>query len=110
MRRKGAETWNLKSSFSRPPVSPTIRSKRSCCRTPRNRFITQARAESPLRPGAPRQEPVVLEPELAVGQRFAVEPEDMAAGGFEHRLAGRGVPFHRRAKARVEICLARREH
>ena len=34
----------------------------------------------------------------------------MPAGGFEHGLPGRGVPFHRRPEARVEIGLARRQH
>src|SRR5260370_41768666 len=34
----------------------------------------------------------------------------MPAGGFDHRLAGGGVPFHRRAETRVEIRVARRDH
>src|SRR6266581_3765926 len=61
-----------------------------------------------LRP--PGEEAVVLEPGLAVSERSAREVEDMAAGGFEHRLAGGGVPLHCRAEARVEIRLARGEH
>src|SRR5437773_1341840 len=65
---------------------------------------------SPRRFRAPGQEPVVLEPGLAVAERPAGQVEDLAAGGFEHRLAGGGVPFHRRAEARVEIRFARGEH
>src|SRR5947209_3160205 len=61
----------------------------------------------PRRRGAPGEEAVVFEARLAVSERGAVETEDKAAGGFEHRLAGGGVPFHRRAEARVEISFAR---
>src|SRR5581483_9346580 len=47
---------------------------------------------------------------LAVGERAAFYADDTAAGGFEDRLAGRGVPFHRRAEARIEVGLARCQH
>src|SRR5690348_14733874 len=57
-------------------------------------------------PAAPGEKAVVFEAGLAVGERRAVERRDMAAGGFEHRLAGGGVPFHRRAEARIEVALA----
>src|SRR5215831_11160791 len=55
---------------------------------------------------APGEEAVVLEAGLAVGERGAVQCFDPPAGGFEDGLAGRGVPFHRRAEARVEVGLA----
>src|SRR5579863_2029381 len=55
---------------------------------------------------APGEEAVVLEAGLAVAEPGAVEGFDAAAGGFEDRLAGGGVPFHRRAEARVEVALA----
>src|SRR5580704_2299053 len=64
----------------------------------------------PRRLGAPGEEAVVLQIVLAVMQRAAFHPHHRAAGGFEDRLAGGGVPFHRRAVARVEVGLARREH
>src|SRR5205823_1077722 len=64
----------------------------------------------PRRRGAPGEEAVVLEARLAVAERTSGEVEDPAAGGFEHRLPGAGVPLHRRTEARVEIRLARREH
>src|SRR5438132_263174 len=64
----------------------------------------------PRRPCPPGQEAVVLQAGLAVGERLAVEAKDMAASGFKHRLAGGGVPFHRRTETRVEIRFARREH
>src|SRR3954447_8702977 len=60
--------------------------------------------------GAPGEKAVVLEAGLAVGKRCAIEAEDITAGGFEHRLAGAGVPFHRRTEARVEIGLAGGQH
>src|SRR5581483_7412049 len=66
------------------------------------------RLPRPLSP--PGEKPLVLEARLAVGERGAVERGDRAAGGFEHRLAGGGVPLHRRAEARVEIGLAGGEH
>src|SRR5438046_3389875 len=65
---------------------------------------------SPRRHFAPGEKTVVFEPGLAVREAIAGEVKDMAAGGFEHRLAGGGVPLHRRAEARVEIGIARREH
>src|SRR5437899_8854625 len=72
--------------------------------------IKKERGGSPCRLGAPGEEAVVLEPELAIGERLAVETEDMAAGGFEHRLASGSIPFHRRAETRIEVGLCRREH
>src|SRR6266496_1037350 len=67
-------------------------------------------AASPRRCFAPGEEAVVLEPGLAVAKWLAGHVEDVAAGGFEHRLAGGGVPLHRRAEARVEIRLAPRQN
>src|SRR5436305_10939740 len=67
------------------------------------------RSGLPCRLGAPGEEAVVCEAGLAVGERLAVKTEDMAAGGFQHRLTGAGVPFHRRAETRVEIRLSRGE-
>src|SRR5271166_5976145 len=61
------------------------------------------------RAAAPGEEAVVLEAGLAVGERGAAQGLDAAAGGFENGLAGRGIPFHRRAEARVEIALAGRD-
>src|SRR5208282_1693442 len=58
------------------------------------------------RAAAPGEEAVVLEAGLAVGERVAGQGLDAAAGGFENGLAGRCVPLHRRAEARVEIGLA----
>src|SRR5437870_2327136 len=55
---------------------------------------------------APGEEAVVLEAGFAVGQGGAGQGLDAAAGGFENGLAGRGVPLHRRAEARVEVALA----
>src|SRR5439155_17881964 len=54
----------------------------------------------------PGDEAVVLEAGFAVGQGGAGQGFDAAAGGFENGLAGRGVPLHRRAEARVHIALA----
>src|SRR5438045_7321694 len=65
------------------------------------------RSGLPGRRGAPGEEAVVFEAGLAVGERLAVKTEDMAAGGFQHRLAGAGVPFHRRPEARIEIRVSR---
>ena len=55
---------------------------------------------------APGEKAVVLEAGLAVGKRLASKGLDAAAGGFEDRLAGCGVPFHRRAETRVEVGFA----
>jgi hypothetical protein len=54
----------------------------------------------------PGDEAVVFEAGLAVGEGAAGQGLDAAAGGFENGLAGRGVPLHRRAEARVHIALA----
>src|SRR5215831_3506716 len=59
---------------------------------------------------APGEKAVVFEAGLAVGERLASKGLDAAAGGFEDGLAGCGVPFHRRAKARVEVGFAGRDH
>src|SRR4029077_9306413 len=52
---------------------------------------------------APGEEAVVFEAGFAIGEGGASEGFDAAAGGFENSLAGRGVPLHRRAEARVEV-------
>src|SRR5215472_8173361 len=59
---------------------------------------------------APGEKAVVFEAGLAIGKRFAIKGLDAAAGGFEDRLAGCGVPFHRRAETRVEVGFAGRDH
>src|SRR6185437_12911791 len=64
----------------------------------------------PGRVAAPGEEGVVFEVVLAVGERAALDAHDRTASGFEDRLTGGGVPFHRRAEARVEIGLTRRQH
>src|SRR6516162_9212701 len=54
---------------------------------------------------APREETVVFKAGLAISERSTGQRLDPAAGRFENGLAGRGVPLHRRAKARVEVGL-----
>ena len=44
-------------------------------------------------------------PRLAVGERLAFERHHRAAGGAQHRVARRRVPFHGRPEARIEIRL-----
>src|SRR5258708_33303526 len=53
-----------------------------------------------------RNEPRIAEPVLAVAEGGAVERRHAAAGGEENGVAGGGVPFHRRAEARVEVGFA----
>src|SRR4029077_12014656 len=62
------------------------------------------------RAAAPGEKAVVFEAGLAVGERGAGEGFDPAAGRFEDGLAGRGVPLHRRAKARVEVGFPGSDH
>ena len=66
-------------------------------------------ADTRFSAASPGEKAVVLETGLAVGERFAGQGLDAAAGGFENGLAGRGVPLHRRAEARVEIGLTGRD-
>src|SRR6185436_12336817 len=49
---------------------------------------------------------VVFEAGFAVGEWKARQGFDPATSGFENGLPGGGIPFHRRAEARVEVALA----
>src|SRR5690606_6587466 len=56
--------------------------------------------------GSARDEGRVREAGRAVEERRAVARGDPAARGGEHGVAGRGVPLHGAAEARVEVGLA----
>src|ERR1700675_4811522 len=48
----------------------------------------------------------ILEARFAIAERRAVECRDAAAGGLQHRLARRRIPFHGAAETGVEVGLA----
>src|SRR3546814_388511 len=52
---------------------------------------------------ADRVEVRVLEAGLAVVERLVLQGVDLAAGGQQHGVAGRGVPLHGAPEARVEV-------
>src|ERR1700694_432802 len=104
-------TRALKAGRGRPPDVHDRRPNQGLFKRKLSPSVSaKTRGALPSRLCPPGEKAVVLQPGLAVAERRAREAENMAAGGFEHRLAGGGVPFHRRAETRVEIGLAGGEH
>src|SRR6185369_5415125 len=70
----------------------------------------QKRLEAGWLPTRCRDEGAIEEGALAIAQRLAIRAVHKSAGGEQHRVPRRRVPFARGRGARIDVRLALRDH